>query len=43
VAKTLVLNADSYIADLEVTIKRGDKIIPQAKMRVGPSIGDSGR
>jgi len=42
VAKTLVLNADSYIADLEVTIKRGDKIIPQAKMRVGPSIGDQG-
>jgi YidC/Oxa1 family membrane protein insertase len=42
VAKTLVLNADSYIADLEVTIKRGDKSIPQAKMRVGPSIGDQG-
>jgi len=42
VAKTLVLDGDSYIADLEVTIKRADKIIPQAKIRVGPSIGDQG-
>ena len=42
VAKTLVLDADSYIAELEVTIKRGDKIIPQAKIRVGPSLGDQG-
>jgi YidC/Oxa1 family membrane protein insertase len=42
VAKTLVLDGDSYIADLEITIKRGDKIVPQAKIRVGPSIGDQG-
>jgi YidC/Oxa1 family membrane protein insertase len=42
VAKTLVLNADSYIADLEVSIKRGDKTVPQAKIRVGPSLGDQG-
>jgi YidC/Oxa1 family membrane protein insertase len=42
VAKTLVLHADSYIADLEVTIRRGDKVVPQAKLRVGPSIGDQG-
>ena len=42
VAKTLVLHGDSYIADLEVTIKRGDKIVPQARVRVGPSIGDQG-
>ncbi|HEY3039759.1 MAG TPA: membrane protein insertase YidC [Pyrinomonadaceae bacterium] len=42
VAKTLVLDGDSYIADLEITIKRGDKILPQAKIRVGPSIGDQG-
>jgi len=42
VAKTLVLDGDSYIADLEVTIKHGDKIIPQAKIRVGPSVGDQG-
>jgi YidC/Oxa1 family membrane protein insertase len=42
VVKTLVLDADSYIADFEVTIKRGDKIVPQAKVRVGPSVGDQG-
>ena len=42
VAKTLVLDADSYIADLEVTIKRGNNTVPQAKLRVGPSIGDQG-
>lgn len=42
VVKTLVLDGDSYNADLEVTIKRGDKIVPQAKVRVGPSIGDQG-
>jgi YidC/Oxa1 family membrane protein insertase len=42
VVKTLVLDADSYIAELEVTIKRGDQIVPQAKLRVGPSIGDQG-
>jgi YidC/Oxa1 family membrane protein insertase len=42
VVKTIVLDADSYIADLEVTIKRGGQIVPQAKLRVGPSIGDQG-
>jgi YidC/Oxa1 family membrane protein insertase len=42
VAKTLVLDADSYIADLEITIKRGSNVVPQAKLRVGPSIGDQG-
>ncbi len=42
VAKTLVLDGDSYIANLEVTIKRGDKVVPQARIRVGPSVGDQG-
>jgi YidC/Oxa1 family membrane protein insertase len=42
VAKTLVLDGNSYIAELEVTIKRGDQFVPQAKVRVGPSIGDQG-
>jgi YidC/Oxa1 family membrane protein insertase len=41
-AKTLTLDGDSYIADLEVTIKRGDQIVPQARIRLGPSIGDQG-
>jgi YidC/Oxa1 family membrane protein insertase len=42
VVKTIVLDADSYIADLEVTIKRGGQVVPQAKLRVGPSVGDQG-
>jgi YidC/Oxa1 family membrane protein insertase len=42
VVKTIVLDADSYVADLEVTIKRGGQIVPEAKLRIGPSIGDQG-
>ena len=42
VVKTLAIDADSYIADLELTIKRGGQPVPQAKLRVGPSIGDQG-
>jgi YidC/Oxa1 family membrane protein insertase len=42
VVKTLVFDGDRYSIDLEVTIKRGDKVVPQAKVRVGPSIGDQG-
>jgi YidC/Oxa1 family membrane protein insertase len=42
VAKTIVLSADNYIANLEITIKRGGQVVPQAKLRVGPSIGDQG-
>src|SRR5882672_3651408 len=42
VTKTLVLDGNSYIAELEVTIKRGDQFVPQVRVRVGPSIGDQG-
>jgi YidC/Oxa1 family membrane protein insertase len=42
VVKTLVFDAANYSADLEVTIKRGGQPVPQAKVRVGPSIGDQG-
>lgn len=42
VVKTIGLDGDSYSVDLEVTLKRGDQIVPQAKLRVGPSIGDQG-
>ncbi len=42
VVKTIVLEGNSYSADLEITIKRGDQIVPQAKVRLGPSIGDQG-
>lgn len=42
VVKTIVFDGDRYSVDLEVTIKRGEKVFPQAKVRVGPSIGDQG-
>jgi YidC/Oxa1 family membrane protein insertase len=42
VTKTLVFNADNYSTDLEITLKRGDQIIPQGKIKIGPSIGDQG-
>ncbi|MDQ2937406.1 MAG: membrane protein insertase YidC [Acidobacteriota bacterium] len=42
VVKTIGLDGDSYSVDLEVTLKRGDQIVPQAKLRIGPSIGDQG-
>ena len=37
-----MLDADSYVADLEVTIKRGGQVVPEARLRMGPSIGDQG-
>jgi YidC/Oxa1 family membrane protein insertase len=42
VIKTITVDADSYVATLEVTIKRGGQTVPEAKLRVGPSIGDQG-
>jgi len=42
VRKTLSFDAENYSADLNVLIKRGDQAVPQAKITVGPSIGDQG-
>jgi YidC/Oxa1 family membrane protein insertase len=42
VTKRLTFDPERYSADLEVIIKRGDQVIPQVKMRIGPSIGDQG-
>ena len=42
VVKTIDLDADSYVAGLEVTVKRGGQIVPEAKLRIGPSVGDQG-
>ena len=41
VVKTIVIDGNSYDADLEIAIKRGGQAMP-AKLRVGPSIGDQG-
>jgi YidC/Oxa1 family membrane protein insertase len=42
VVKTIALDGDNYLADLEVTIKKGGQVVPQARVRVGPSVGDQG-
>jgi YidC/Oxa1 family membrane protein insertase len=42
VTKKLTFDAERYSTDLEVMIKRGDQVIPQVKLKMGPSIGDQG-
>ncbi len=42
VSKVMIFDGDDYSVDLQITIKRGDQVVPQAKLRVGPSIGDQG-
>lgn len=40
VKKTFLFRADSYIADLGVTLKRGGQTVPNTKLLIGASIGD---
>lgn len=42
VIKKITFDGDRYTTDLEVTIKRGEEVVPQAKLKIGPSIGDQG-
>ncbi len=42
VVKTVSFRADRYEVELELTLKRNDQVVPQAKVRIGPSIGDQG-
>jgi YidC/Oxa1 family membrane protein insertase len=42
VIKTITFDADRYSTDLEITAKRGDQVLPQARLKIGPSIGDQG-
>jgi YidC/Oxa1 family membrane protein insertase len=42
VSKVMVFDGDDYSVDLQITIKRGDQVVPQARLRIGPSIGDQG-
>lgn len=42
VSKTVEFDAESYISNLEVSIKRGGQAVPQARLKIGPSIGDQG-
>jgi len=42
VRKTIAFDADQYETDLSLQVKRGDAIVPQVKVTIGPSIGDQG-
>lgn len=42
VRKTLSFNGNEYPTGLAVQIKRGDALVPQVKVTIGPSIGDQG-
>ncbi len=42
VAKRITFDADRYTTDLDLLIKRGEQVVPQAKLKIGPSIGDQG-
>jgi YidC/Oxa1 family membrane protein insertase len=42
VSKVMIFDGDDYSVDMQITIKRGDQVMPQARLRVGPSIGDQG-
>ncbi len=40
VKKSFVFRANSYVADLAVTVKRGGQPVPNTKLLIGASIGD---
>lgn len=42
VRKTLTFDAEHYDTDMNVLVKRGNDVVPQVKLTVGPSIGDQG-
>lgn len=42
VTKALTFNGDDYGVEIQLTARRGEQVLPQAKLRVGPSIGDQG-
>lgn len=42
VSKTISFNADRYTAEIRVNLKRKDQPVPQARILIGPNIGDQG-
>ena len=40
VRKSFIFRADSYIADLAISVKRNGQIVPNTKLLIGASIGD---
>jgi YidC/Oxa1 family membrane protein insertase len=41
-SKKITFYADRYIADIEVKVSRNGQPVPQARLLIGPSIGDQG-
>jgi len=42
VRKTITFDSEKYETDFAVLVKRGDAVVPQLKVTIGPSIGDQG-
>lgn len=42
IRKTIAFDAEKYETDLSLSVKRGDAVVPQVKVTIGPSIGDQG-
>ncbi|MDX6693829.1 MAG: YidC/Oxa1 family rane protein insertase [Blastocatellia bacterium] len=42
VSKTITFNADRYTAEIKVNLKQREQTVPQAKLSIGPNIGDQG-
>ena len=42
VRKTIAFDGNKYETDLSLQVKRGDVLVPQVKVSIGPSIGDQG-
>src|SRR6185295_13979723 len=42
VRKTITFDSEKYETDFSVLVKRGDAVVPQLKVTIGPSIGDQG-
>jgi YidC/Oxa1 family membrane protein insertase len=42
VVKTITFYPDRYLTDIRVQLKRNDQVVPNAKLLIGPSIGDQG-
>ncbi len=42
VSKTLTFNADRYTAEIKINLKQRGQPLPQAKLSIGPNIGDQG-
>jgi YidC/Oxa1 family membrane protein insertase len=42
VTKSIVFHADRYITEIDVKLNRNGQPVPQAKLLIGPSVGDQG-